>query len=304
MKRILSLTIVIWMCGGASSTCMQVPPGANPPAPGPEKNPSEPGCLVDLSGEWKDSSGKSVLIAHFPQNGKITSTFLEPFICPHRDGQGTTSETTEDFSGTVTGCEIQGEISVCGFGCRPEDESCTLSHNGIRKTDFRATIDPGGMLIEGDWLDDDTGGRVPITYERLCEVNDTPGKGGLEIVNVSPDWVNVAAETGTDFLVASMSLDDCGRSVGFRGPVRGGTVTDISPTGGRVPGETRIEIRLRNGNTITYTFVPSNVHVFEGDKVTSLTDVGIIADACWGVKVEFRDAMGNPIPPDCMEFGF
>jgi hypothetical protein len=133
-----------------------VPPPAPPPDPAPPPTGDcDPG--VDLNGYWIDhgSVDRQVQVTHI--GSTVFATYVdEPFVCDHRDDAGTTSETSQSFSGTMSGCEITGTLTTCVFGMDEDDgENGDAEHprhpNGITPAPFTAAVNFEGDRIEGTY---------------------------------------------------------------------------------------------------------------------------------------------------------
>lgn len=117
---------------------------------------------VDFTGLWTDGDR----LFEITQDGyTITSRFVQPFVCDHEDGQGTTSTTDEDFTATLAGdCTIAGVITVCRFGCTPDADDCTLDENGIASVEFEGEVSELGDIISIDFTDPATNDVFSLLY--------------------------------------------------------------------------------------------------------------------------------------------
>jgi len=119
---------------------------------------------VDLNGRWIDHGTEDREVTITQAGGNVSTVYVEPYVCDHRDGQGTTSETSDDFVGTLDGMVVTGTIKVCSFGCEAGDPSCPP--NGITDAAVMLTANPGMDLLDGFWLDRD-GNERSASFTRL-----------------------------------------------------------------------------------------------------------------------------------------
>lgn len=123
--------------------------------------PGDGGKVVDLTDSWRDADKSGLVLFSIVQDGVIvTSTRLAPFVCDHRDGQGTTSQSMEDFTGVINGCGITGQITACRFGQQ-------TANTGIITAELDATLNSTQDRIEGTFSDPVTGRSGTAAWERL-----------------------------------------------------------------------------------------------------------------------------------------
>jgi hypothetical protein len=128
------------------------------PTPQLTPSPSPSGEAVDLTGLW-DDNGRQVLISQ--SGSSVTATYVEPYVCDHQDGTGQTSETDIDFTATLDGRTLRGEINTCSFG----------SENplgvGIKPAPFTVTLSDDSRELTGTWYSELDETDVPLTITRL-----------------------------------------------------------------------------------------------------------------------------------------
>src|SRR5712692_2931794 len=87
----------------------------------------------DLSGPWLDHGGKKDRAVTLKQsNSTVVGTYDEDFVCDPRDG-GPSQTTREDFTATLTGTQLEGEITVCSWG------KGNKLGTGLKKTHMKLT---------------------------------------------------------------------------------------------------------------------------------------------------------------------
>lgn len=123
-----------------------------------------PLVVVNLNGRWIDHGTDDLEVTIAQAGSSVSAVLVESKVCDHRDGQGTTSETTEDFVGTLDGLTITGMLKVCAYGCQADDSTCRP--NGIVDAPFTLFVDPGGEILDGFWLDED-GNERGLSLSRL-----------------------------------------------------------------------------------------------------------------------------------------
>lgn len=142
--------------GGVGGGGTDVPDTTDPNTP-PGDDDTD---AIDLNGKW-DDSGREVCITQV--GSAVYASYLEPYVCDHRDGTGQTSSTDYDFSGTLTGSTIVGEITVCNYG-----EGNPLGV-GIAVTAFNLVVSADGQALSGTWIDELEGQNVPLYLTQLAE---------------------------------------------------------------------------------------------------------------------------------------
>lgn len=121
---------------------------------------------VDLNGTWFDGSRDFEITQ---ENGTITSLFVTPLVCDHEDGQGTTTQTNEDFTADfdVDDCRLIGTITVCRFGCTAESDDCSLDENGLSMVEFEGIVSEDGQTLDIEFVDPVTGDVFDLSYTRV-----------------------------------------------------------------------------------------------------------------------------------------
>lgn len=260
-----------------------------------DTDPEGCGFTFDLSGYWIDhaATDRQVLITH--EGATVFAQYVDdPYVCEHGDEEGTTSETTVDFEGTLSGCLLTGEINTCVFGCQPEDD-CT---NGITPAPFRAAVATTGDHISGCW-ESIFGDFVDLSFDRLPCRQKTPDEYGLpediEWTRTDDEAQGAATYTGTE------TTDRTGFFVmpGVSGTVRNILIVDESLV--------QVVVTVANGNIIAFdlygnpALMPS---VEEGDQVTPSTELGLVSvleDGTYRVTVIGETEGGERSRPDCVE---
>ncbi|RIK65793.1 MAG: hypothetical protein DCC65_11700 [Planctomycetota bacterium] len=131
-----------------------------PPGPGTGGLPTEPGttppestnvsdeqvdlAVFGLNGKWLDN-GRLVCILH--SGSSVEATYVEPYICDHQDGAGTTSQTSFNFSAQMTGNQLAGTTTTCVYGF---DEGSGVM-NGITESDMTLVVSDDGKTLSGTW---------------------------------------------------------------------------------------------------------------------------------------------------------
>ncbi len=258
------------------------------------------GSCADLAGFWAEEGGsvqRYVFLSHVGR--ALTSTFLQPAICDHRDGQGTTSETTDDFSATVSDCQISGSLSVCQFGCT---DQCT---NGWTTSDtLTGEASADGQKITATWMDA-SGSVNDLTLFRLPCQPKLPGEYGL------PD-------SGTERWIRDAGIPDdggVGYGVFYTPEQAGATPADITVSGvaegvvdSVIPasnGSLHVIIRHEvTGDTLEFAFSDAQPLVTEGQVISGpSTPIAQIAAGTEfpGFTVFGANADGTPNSPDCFD---
>lgn len=121
---------------------------------------------VDLNGTWFDGSRDFEITQ---ENGAVTSLFVTPLVCDHEDGQGTTTQTNEDFTADfdVDDCRLIGTITVCRFGCTAESDDCSLDENGLSMVEFEGVVSEDGQALDIEFVDPVTGDAFDLSYTRV-----------------------------------------------------------------------------------------------------------------------------------------
>jgi len=264
-------------------------------------------CELSLSGFWLETGGRVDRFTQLLQAGdSVTATFLyKPNVCDHEDGTGQTSETFEDFVGTLGTCDgdsdttIAGDIKVCRYGCQDE---CT---NGFVDAPFTGTVSPDRSSIYLEWENSATGSSVPLYLDRLaCRPRD-PSDFGLPdtvewTLERTPDPVNPSQLTfrGEDsaMLGAVQVYAGVEGTVTFRNMVEDPAVGHIIV----------IRVAVADGSQLEYAFYgnDSSAGLVEiGDMVHPATAIGRI-DAFGSTfqldVVGMNASATEPVIPDCI----
>src|SRR5262249_8887583 len=92
----------------------------------------------------------------------IKAVYLEPYVCDYRDGSGDSDQTDLDFTATLDGDMLDGEINVCGWGAgNPFGVGIRLSKMTLTVTD--------DQTLTGTWYNGNEGKDVDMTITRLGE---------------------------------------------------------------------------------------------------------------------------------------
>lgn len=114
---------------------------------------------INLNGKWNDN-GRLVCLA---QSGtSVTGTYLEPYICDHRDGTGQTSQTDFDFSGVLADRALTGEITVCSFG-----KGNPLGV-GLQRAQLMLLVSADGNTLSGTFFNQVDQQNDPVTITRVA----------------------------------------------------------------------------------------------------------------------------------------
>ena len=307
------------------------PTGANP-APSPAPGTSDTGAPStaddgpdspqdnappqhDLTGPWEDN-GRVVRIA---QSGdQVTALYAEPYVCDHRDGTGETDQTDLDFNATISGDQLTGDTSVCGYG---KDNPAGV---GIRSAQITLTVNSDDTTLTGSWHNDQDDSDVPISLTRLGCLEKSATDYGLPAGNIQTSEYNAnrvrrndgSVETVADDYVLNPQTDDWvrrHRGVDYSSRDAQGNVTNVpftagvTGTAGVVAGSqwNTINVTLPNGNIVQYLHA-SEIDVTDHAPVGPNTVLGRTGDTgadAIHLHVQAKDSSGNYINPACAEEG-
>jgi hypothetical protein len=261
------------------------------------------GCQFDLQGFWRELGGSETRYVAIDHVGSaVVSTFLQPAVCDHRDGTGTSSTTEDDWIGDIADCEITGTIQLCQYGCA---DQCT---NGwVDSQSFTATVSGDGQRITGQWVSGD-GNTGDVTLERMSCQPRLPDEFGLrdsgdirwvrdEVTVQTPPDPNVGLDivfrpSGGATLPAATPFD-----AGFDG-----AVASVSPAD-QANRTSQVIVELRDGTEVTYDF-KGQILVNVGDNVHADTPIGEIqAGDSSGLLISPTDRHGSPANVDCIDVG-
>lgn len=122
--------------------------------------------VPNLSGQWKD--GDSLIrLTHAPGTGYIYAEYNESHPCDPQDGSPL-QYTDWDFSGTLSGNQLQGETHTCGYGKGNP-------RLGINKATLKLTASADDRTLSGTWYDveanNNKGADRPITITKVSCTN-------------------------------------------------------------------------------------------------------------------------------------
>lgn len=155
---LLFALVVAAGCGSGAPTPSPSGIVFRPGTPTSVPSPIETPAAIDLTGLW-DDSGRQVRITQV--GTAVTATYVETYVCDHRDGTGGTSETDLDFTATLEGRTLSGEINTCNFG------SDNPHGVGIQPAPFSVTVSPDGQQMTGSWYSQLQTDDIPLTITRL-----------------------------------------------------------------------------------------------------------------------------------------
>jgi hypothetical protein len=262
------------------------------------------GSCADLAGFWVEQGGSVPRYAFLSHVGNtLVSTFLQPAICDHRDGTGATSQTTDDFSATLSGCQFSGSLSVCQFGCT---DQCTNGWTASDTLTGEASAD--GQKITATWMDMNGNVNDFTLFRLLCQPK-LPGDYGLPDSGTN-QWTRNAAQSNTP--------DDGGIGGGvFYAPQQSGPLAaDVTVTAGVTEGvvdtvtqfsDGGLNIVIRHevtGDTISFQFTSAQPLISEGQVISSAsTPIAQIAAGTQSSSftVFGKNADGSPNSPDCFD---
>lgn len=243
---------------------------------GSGEDPTQNDCAaVDLNGYWDLGNRQSFLIE---SGSSVTSKYTQEHTCDHRDDEGTSSTTLDDFTGTRDGCFVTGTLMVCRFG------TSNPGANGFTEATFTAAIISNDQMDVFWEIGEFSGMNV---YRRLPCRPKLPTDWGL---SDGRRWTRVTEASGSLFFE---TLENCNVPAEFSAGSFG-TVNFIDQEGAL-----HIQITTDNGEVYGF-FTPSpfgTLAVSEGDRVTPSTILGSMLTPCDGLRIS---PLEDDVNLDCL----
>lgn len=174
MQRLSLAPLLVLLC----PLCLYAQGGNSNTKPSAKPTP-------DLNGWWTDYGTNTYHVTIRQTGAGVVATYDDPYICDPRDG-GAVQSTTDDFTATLGGNQLSGQITVCSWG------KGNKQGTGLRKADMKLTVSDDGNTLKGTFHNSVDNTENTLVFRRNCTGNYTVGPGvrpgiGSAIFDHTPD---------------------------------------------------------------------------------------------------------------------